>query len=236
MRTTLLLAALLVSAVATPAKAAEAIRTAIGDTNVAIPMPRGFNDAQSKARPFFDFYLKVAPAPPLAVFISAADTKRLRLGLEPRLGRYFLVASSVQFKGRSVTQSEFLEIRAYMRSQFQAVTDQVRPDVQSLLDSTAEKVNQADPGVSVAIRGGEDKVLEVFDERDTSIGILSVGMLTATVAGVPHETPMASGCTVALVKGKLVYFYAYSEYRSSSDLEWVRAQSKQWVSRLTRAN
>ena len=56
------------------------------------------------------------------------------------------------------------------------------------------------------------------------------------IDGKNIEVPMAMAMTMLHVKGKLLFLYAYSIYRTEADLQWVRAASSAWAGALSMAN
>ena len=68
----------------------------------------------------------------------------------------------------------------------------------------------------------------VFDEGPNSIGVLT---------GTKSQDGMTgSALTTVVVRGKVLYFNANSRLQSDADLEWLRAQSRDWLARVNAAN
>jgi len=68
----------------------------------------------------------------------------------------------------------------------------------------------------------------VFDEGANSIGVLT---------GTKSQDGMSgSALTTVIVRGKVLYFNVNSRLQSEADLEWLRAQSRDWVTRTNAAN
>jgi uncharacterized protein (DUF4415 family) len=68
----------------------------------------------------------------------------------------------------------------------------------------------------------------VFDE-----GANSIGVLTGTKS---PDGMTGSALTTVVVRGKVLYFNANSRLQSDVDLEWLRAQSRDWLTRINAAN
>jgi len=68
----------------------------------------------------------------------------------------------------------------------------------------------------------------VFDE-----GANSIGVLTGTRS---QDGMTGSALTTVVVRGKVLYLNANSRLQSDADLEWLRAQSREWLSRTNAAN
>jgi len=68
----------------------------------------------------------------------------------------------------------------------------------------------------------------VFDE-----GANSIGVLTGTRS---QDGMTGSALTTVVVRGKVLYLNANSRLQSEADLEWLRAQSREWLTRTNAAN
>jgi len=68
----------------------------------------------------------------------------------------------------------------------------------------------------------------VFDE-----GANSIGVLTGTRS---QDGMTGSALTTVVVRGKVLYLNANSRLQSEADLEWLRAQSRDWLTRTNAAN
>lgn len=69
----------------------------------------------------------------------------------------------------------------------------------------------------------------VFDE-----GANSIGVLTGTRA--PDGSITGSALTTVVLRGKVVYLNANSRLQSDADLDWLRAQSREWLARANAGN
>jgi len=68
----------------------------------------------------------------------------------------------------------------------------------------------------------------VFDEGANSIAVMT---------GTQTQDGMAGAAlTTVVVRGKVVYFNANSRLQSDADLDWLRAQSRDWLARVNAAN
>lgn len=79
-------------------------------------------------------------------------------------------------------------------------------------------------------------MLDVFEGTNTTIGMVSLTTMAVGTARGSVDVPLVVSMTTAIVKGKLLYFYAYSRYASKDDADWVRAQATAWLPRLRADN
>jgi hypothetical protein len=49
---------------------------------------------------------------------------------------------------------------------------------------------------------------------------------------VTREVPLVVAMTTLTVRGKLLYFYAYSVYDGPDDVAWARTATAEWLSSL----
>lgn len=54
--------------------------------------------------------------------------------------------------------------------------------------------------------------------------------------GRSDEVPTSMAITTAVLKGKLLYFYAYAVYRDAQDLDWLRGVTRDWLTLASAGN
>lgn len=69
----------------------------------------------------------------------------------------------------------------------------------------------------------------IFDEGPNSIGVL-----TGTKS--PDGSLTGAALTTVVLRGKVVYLNANSRLQSDADLDWLRGQSRDWLTRVNAAN
>jgi hypothetical protein len=220
------------------AEAATTSPTSIGLTLIEVPIPDGFADA-SRALPALR-QLGERLTPPgnrlLALLIPRADMALARTGQPPSMQRYMMVQTLRQTENQTLTESDFEGVRKLLREQYQGLLKSATPAVQGLLDNSAREIGR-DAGVDgLQLKVGDMQGLEVFDERPWSISLLAATRYAVQVGEQTQEVPMAVGITTALVRGKVVYFYAYALFQASDDLDWVRSVTRAWLPLAAKAN
>ena len=203
----------------------------IDRTLVQLPIPAGFADPTRALPQMRQLGERMTPATNrlLAIFMAQADIDSAVAGQPPAMSRYFMAQTLRQTESSQISEGEFGQVKTMLRQQYQSLLKQIGPKVQSELDRAAREIGRDAGQESLSLKTGELKGLEVFDERAGSISLLAATQYQVQVGDRVDEVPMAMGITTAVIKGKLVYFYAYSIYRGAADLEWVRSVTRDWL-------
>ena len=221
------------------ARAAEpGVQAPIGLKLLDLPVPAGFADALRELPQIRLIGERMTPPSNrlLAIFMSQADHDRARAGQTPSMQRYFMVQTLRQAELAVVSDADFGQVRSLLRQQYQRLLKQAGSQTQGLLDSAMREISR-DAGIeSLSLKAGEVKGLEVFDERPGSISLLAATRFVAQADGRTEEVPMALAITTAVVKGKLLYFYAYAVYREPADLDWLRGVTRDWLALAAASN
>ncbi len=211
----------------------------IGRALVALPVPPGFVEPSRSLPPMRTLGERMTPPSNrlLALFIAESDERDAREGRNPGMLRYYMAQTLRQTEEQALSGAEFGEVKTMLRQQYQQLLSNVTGAAQGHLDNAMRQIGR-DAGQELpALKLGELRGLEVFDERDFSISLLAMTQLAVQQAGGQVvEMPLAMSITTARVKDKLVYFYAYSQYRDKADLDWLRATTREWLPRLAAAN
>jgi hypothetical protein len=211
----------------------------IGRALVALPVPTGFVEPSRSLPPMRTLGERMTPPSNrlLALFIAEADERDAREGRNPGMLRYYMAQTLRQTEEQSLSGAEFGQVKTLLRQQYQQLLSSVAGAAQGHLDNAMREIGR-DAGQDLpSLKLGELRGLEVFDERDASISLLAMTKLGVQQAGGQVlEVPLAMSITTARVKDKLVYFYAYSQYRDKADLDWLRATTREWLPQLAAAN
>jgi hypothetical protein len=215
-----------------------AVTERVGAVNLSLPLPAGFTEPSALVPQLRQLGETMTPPTTrlLAIFVSDKDVKLALSGTEVTLIRYFVVQTSRKNEENTFTINDFSKFRNVLRGQFQELIASAAPEIQGQLDSASRSIGKGAGINDFQLRVGETKAIEIFDDTSTSISLLFLSKHTVQVAGKVEEVPMAMALTTAIVKGKLVNFNAYSRYRSSQDIEWIRSQTKMWLTRVNSAN
>ncbi len=218
-------------ALAQPQAQLATVSVPIDRTLVQLPVPAGFADPTRVLPQMRQLGERMTPATNrlLAIFMAQTDIDSSLAGQQPAMSRYFMAQTLRQTETSQISEGEFGQVKTMLRQQYQSLLKQIGPKVQGELDRAAREIGQDAGQESLSLKTGELKGLEVFDERAGSISLLAATQYQVQVGDRVNEVPMAMGITTAVIKGKLVYFYAYSVYRGAADLEWVRSVTRDWL-------
>lgn len=216
-----------------PASAAR-----IGATQIAIPAPAGFAEPSATVPQLRSLGETMTPPTNrlLAMFVSDADLGRGRTGVAPELRRYFFVQTFRQTESRTLASADFATVKETLRTQSQQLMTRVTPTVQGYLASAARSIGEQSGNAGLSVQIGEVKVQDIIDGGDNAISVVAITKYAVQNAGKTEELPVAMAMTTMLVRGKLVYFYAFSRLTSAADIDWVRSQTQQWLPRMKLEN
>lgn len=217
---------------------APSVAALVGDTPVAIPAPAGFSDP-SGASPEMRSIAETLTPPDnrlLAIFVPDADIKRVALGQSPELTRYFMAQTSRKAESATVSAREFDQFRTMFTQQQRDAIKSANDDLQKNLDVASKELGRKFQDPEFAIKAGEIKPLGMFDAGGSSFGMTALTSYSGVVDGKKNDVILAMATTIALVKGKIVFLYAYSVHKSNADVDWTIAQSRLWFSSISSLN
>lgn len=209
----------------------DTLTTPIERTLVQLPVPAGFADPSRELPQIRQLGERMTPASNrlLAIFMSQADINSALAGQQPAMARYFMAQTLRQTESSQISEADFAQVKTLLRQQYQSLLTELGPKVQNELDRAAREMGRDLGQDLLVLKAGELKGLEVFDERAASISLLAATKYRVQVGDSVSEVPMAMGITTAVIRGKLVYFYAYSVFQSAADLDWVRSVTRAWL-------
>lgn len=210
----------------------------IATISVFIPNPSGFADPSATAPALQALGEKTTLSANrlLAMFVTESDIKKSRSGEWQNLQRHFLVQTPRRDETKTYTASDFTKFKSMAKKQYADVAKKAQITYQSDMDSTSMAVAKSNRMPDLSIKIGETRVQEIFDERPESLSMLIFTKYAINNGGKTEELPMAIGLTTLIIKGKMVFFYAYSKYKSLEDFDWVKTQTKSWLSRVRETN
>lgn len=210
----------------------------IGSVPISLPIPRTFIEPSAGVPEVRALGETITPPTNrlLTILVPGRYETQIRSGNIPELDRYFLVQTPRKNEASSWTTADFSKLKIILRGQHQQILNRATPQIQRLIDSTLQDKSLAhDPSVT-DLRVGEISVQEIFDEKSNSISLLALTKYTVRSGDKIQEQPMAMAYTTLLIKGKIVFLYAYSYLRSPADIDWVRTQTKIWLSQVGAEN
>ena len=221
-----------------PAVSASSVVEIVGGIPITVPAPPGFSDPSSISKDLRG--VGEAMTPPtnrlLALFISEPDIKRVASGKSATLSRYFMAQTMRKLESTNVSARDFVKLREMFKQQQRGLLESSKSKSQQNIDAASKELGRKFQDPSFAVKVGEILPLGVFHEADTSVGMVALTKYRFVIDGKTEETPMAMAMMIALVKGRIIYLYAYSAYKSNADAEWVRSVSRQWISSVASVN
>lgn len=205
----------------------------IGATPIQLPLPYGFSEPTGGAPALRNLGETMTPATNrlLAMFVADTDMVRVKAGQQPSMERYFMVQTFRPAEESTLSPSDFGEVQVMLRQQYGELFKNVTGSVQGELDNAARKLGKDLGAQDLKLKVGEVTPQEIFHDVPGQISLLALTVYQIQVADKTIEAPMVLGMSTLNLKGKLVYFYAYSRYRNAADLEWVKAQTREWLRR-----
>lgn len=221
-----------------PAISASSVVEIVGGIPIAFPAPPGFTDASSISKDLLGVGEAITPPTNrlLALFISEPDIKRVASGKSATLRRYFMAQTLRKLESTNVSARDFAKLREMFKQQQSDLLERNRSKTQQNLDAALRQLVRKFRDPSLAVKVGEILPLGIFHDRDSSVGMVALAKYSFMIDGKTEEIPMAMAMMAALVKGRVIYLYTYSVYKSNADFEWALSVSEQWVSTVASVN
>jgi hypothetical protein len=231
-------AALLLALAWCGALRAEQAAVYVGDTRLALPVPAGFVEPSIVAPGFRTMGEQMTARTNrlLALFVAEDDLRAATERRAPEMRRYFMVQTLRAAEGQRIGAADFAQAKTLLREQYQQMLTALRPTIQGQIDQASQRFGEHVGLDRFALKLGELRALEVFDEQTQSISLLAMSLLSVSAGGKTVEVPVAMGTTTLVVKDKLVYFFAYARYESDADLEWLRQATREWLPKVSLVN
>ena len=173
----------------------------------------------------------------LACFLTEADCDRFMRGAVNSgvFSPYLLVKTYVPYKDRSVTTEQFSDVRKIVRKEQARLVNELRPELRTLLKEGNQALSRM-AGEKVELLIDEVTTLGVFSESNDHI--THVMLLRNRLATRRDEETYLQVATtsIILIRGKVLFAYAYQLYRGPEDLRTVTSLAAQWVDHLAAAN
>lgn len=221
-----------------PAVSASSVVEIVGGIPIEVPAPLGFADPSSVSQDMRSIFEAMTPPSNrlLALFVSEPDFKRIASGKSATLSRYFMAQTLRKLESNNVSTRDFVKLQEMFKQQQQDLLERNKNQSQQNIDAASKKLGRQFQDPTLAMKVGEILPLGIFHEGNSSIGMAALTKYSLVINGKIEEIPMAMAMTLALVKGRVIYLYAYSTYRSNTDVEWTRSVSRQWASSVASLN
>lgn len=216
------------------AQPASTWTTRIGDVDIALPLPAGFSTLPNDGADLQALAASMAPSTNrvLALLVNQNDFALIAKKQPPKLGRYVLFETFVDLENATVAPASMVLVKDTLRTRFTTMMAQVTPEVRAQLEAAAGRGTARRGATDMALEAGDMAPIEFFEPGSDAITMISLNKVAASNTGTRRDVTLAAAFTTLLVKGKLIYFYVYSEYKSPADLAWVRSATMSWLASL----
>ena len=151
-------------------------------------------------------------------------------------GRFVLVQALDDPAARPVSTATFLALKKILRDRSGPLQAKLKREIGGEMAKASTRVGKTVDDDSFQVHSEDFSVLGVFDETPDSISF--AGLQTITVqsseGAISQRQAMAS-CSIR-VHGNVLAAAAYSRYASPADVEWVKAQMREWARRMRELN
>ena len=217
---------------ATAQGAKTVIVAPLGNAVIRLPAPSGFADPSEDSPTLARLARTLTPPGniAMALFLSRADIRQIGKG-QLKMDRYMMVQGYGKTQYQNITAHDFKKFKQVLTTQQESLSKKAVNRANKHfknVQGNIEKITRS----RVNIKIGEMVPLGIFHEDKYSIGM---AMFTK-IKTQGKEVAKIITATTALIKGKLVFLYVYSGYRSEKDLKWAKRVAKQWLHQVKRAN
>jgi hypothetical protein len=233
-----LIAVFALALITATAQAQAPIKATVASTPLLLPVPAGFTEP-SEAVPILRKNAETITAPPmrlLAVYVDDKDREAAEKGNTPSFKRYFMVQVLRAREGDVLDERAFSEVKSQVTGLDPAKLAKVSEDLRTHIGSAAKRIG-SEAGVNdLALSVGVPRQMGVFYETESAVSTLLVTRASASTASSTLERVVGQATSTVLLRGKVVFFAAYSEINDGSDYAWLRSASQAWVEAALAAN
>jgi len=206
----------------------------VGGISIEIPAPANFTRVipdMSKVNALQSEFV-----PPgndqLAAFISQEDAPAALADEIPNLTRRFTVQVATKIKAYSVSEGEFLQLKAMFKDNNEKLISDAKDKLtEPLAKASANVSKQLDTELSLKVSSIAPFPAHIDNDRMLAFSILAKNEIK-TAEGT-HIDISTNTTTLLYVNHRILFLYSYG---GKDDLEWTREQSKEWASSILGAN
>lgn len=203
--------------------AAEVIE--VGGRTLQIPAPEGFERSDG-VLPVYDEVCE-SMLPPSnqrrLAFARPEFVAKLRAGDIEDTDRHFCLQTLAQVEAQEISLKKFRAVREEIKKEMEGMRNKLEAEAKKLIDSGKAKLAEQQ-GIDLQMSVSDTAILGFFEETDSALGFTMV-MKVSTEAGPSWQVCAA---VMAPVAGRLLSFYAYSDYKGDADRAWAEGAAQQW--------
>lgn len=206
--------------------------------DIQLPIPQGYVEPGEVA-PVLRKNAESLTAPAmrlLAVFVADADVQAVKAGVTPAFRRYFMVQVLRAGESAVLSKEAFADVKQQVAGLDRATADQAVEGVREHMDAAAKNIGTDAGLVDLKLTLGVPRQLGVFHETDASVSTLLVTRAAASNGNRNLVKDMALATSTVLLRGKVIFFAAYSQADTGEDYQWLRSVSQAWIESAIAAN
>ena len=216
---------------------APSISVSVGGTPIALPVPRGFAEVPASLPELMRLGEQITPPANrlLAHLVTPEDMKVLAQRKSASFDRYFLVQTARQFEGRAMSQQEFAEVRALMKTQQAELFSKLGPKMAEFARDIEKNLSR-ESGRALKLNLGDIVPLGVYGDSASSITFGAMVMVRLREGAEIDERTVINVSSIVLVRSKLLFLYTYARLVDGKDVEWARRTALSWTSDVLARN
>jgi len=209
----------------------------LGDAQVVIPPPEGFEEASSQ----FDrvkegFTATESPINDMvAVFLPTNICEQYRQGKQPGLTFYTKVSVLKAQRETPFSADDLAGVAAEFRRTGIQAMDPNGPKMKAQLEHMEQGLSNLNSRAT-NIEMSKPINLGEFDVRPNVYSVLLLITLKVASESGSEVRPMLAGMNVLRVKNRMVYLFTYRLYQSRTDVETLTNFSRKWNNMVLAAN
>jgi hypothetical protein len=227
------------SQIAAAAPGTDSADVMIGNTKITLPIPAGFAPPSATPKPLWDMMAHSLPASNrllAAMLPSDALQSPPPANGDAAAGRVLGVQTFVAVEQGGVSADQFAELKRVMREQNKQLLANVKDQIQDSTDRVSQDAAKMSGDSSTKVTSHDTASLGIFDEQPNSISLAAVQTISVAMKKGSTDVRQVMGMSTLRLRGKALMVSVYSRYRSEADVEWVKAQVRDWVKRVNELN
>jgi len=207
----------------------------VGLTKISVPEPDGYSVVTKNMNPFAEYATRFVPPTneQFALFIPTTDISIAANGGMPESERKFFVQTAKSMIRRSISSSEFSQIKRMATLQNKEIFDNAALQMPDLLKEVNKGI-KADFGVVLNL--SMDMMIPLSPHYETE-RILAFSTIvkygSSDENGRPSVYVGVVTTTIVHLNGKVLTLMSIAE---KSALQWSRAESRKWANMVVAAN
>lgn len=207
----------------------------VGGRPISIPFPDGFVELTPEMGPYYETMAAYTMPTNVRFFtlVPTATAETLSSGEYVDLPRFFNIESERAMMDRSVSTSDFAELRAYLSSQLEQLFVTVEDTIGEVVDQGNAALSES-YGAEVEVDVGKTVPLSIHTNTEDKLAFTSRTVVAGSFDGVSSEPDTVITTSLILhVQDKVLFLYVYG---GADDIEWTRQQAAAWGDAILAAN